>query len=305
MSRVVRELGMKFEWGKAGAKVVETYGTAVPAVYDDGLMYLTWEAFQPIRSRLIESHKDGRPMCQLSMAMAVKAEKMLTDSGALEPVVKELDDHWKGWLISRDTGVDEELPMSSEVAAMGCRAVYDKDCGQCREAMGPRRQHRKGAFREGGNVWVMSADLSGPHPVAMGTKFVYLLVAVVVVPASVLKSETGIHGLTEAPEAEETLKLPFVKGLQQKTGKEVADALKEIFNEVDALFHARSVLQFHSDAGKEFVNVHVKEALRDRGIHQSTTQGHDPAQNGMAERYVGLMKSPNQHSFQTLGISTI
>jgi hypothetical protein len=63
VSRVVRELGMKFEWGKAGAKLVDTDGTVVPAVYDDGLMYLTWEAFQPIRSRLIENHKGGRPMC--------------------------------------------------------------------------------------------------------------------------------------------------------------------------------------------------------------------------------------------------
>eukprot|EP00975_Prorocentrum_lima_P012896 2735718-Prorocentrum_lima.AAC.1 len=51
---------------------------------------------------------------------------------------------------------------------------------------------------------VLSADLSGPHPKAVGTAYTYLLVAV-------------FHT--------EKTNLPFVRGLPNKTAKEVAEAI--------------------------------------------------------------------------------
>eukprot|EP00975_Prorocentrum_lima_P052231 10940968-Prorocentrum_lima.AAC.1 len=63
------------------------------------------------------------------------------------------------------------------------------------------RIHRHG---ESNSTSVLSADLSGPHPVAVGTKYAYLFV------------ETFHVG---------SINLPFVRGLPNKTAKEVADAI--------------------------------------------------------------------------------
>ena len=53
--------------------------------------------------------------------------------------------------------------------------TYDKDCEQCRRAMGMQRPHKHGKSTTEN---VMRADLSGPHPEAVGTKFKYMLVTV-------------------------------------------------------------------------------------------------------------------------------
>ena len=52
---------------------------------------------------------------------------------------------------------------------------HDKECERCRQALGMRRPHRHG---QSTSENVLSADLSGPHPEAIGTQFRYMLVAV-------------------------------------------------------------------------------------------------------------------------------
>ena len=52
---------------------------------------------------------------------------------------------------------------------------HDKECEKCRQALGMRRPHRRG---QSTSENVLSADLSGPHPEAIGTKVQYMLVAV-------------------------------------------------------------------------------------------------------------------------------
>ena len=65
--------------------------------------------------------------------------------------------------------------------------------------------------------WSMSVDLSGPHPIAVGTKFTYLMVAVVT---------------TE----DEKTRLPFVRGLTSKKGGEVAEAGRSVVIELGAIY---------------------------------------------------------------------
>ena len=97
---------------------------------------------------------------------------------------------------------------------LGCRGdEYNKDCGKCVKIKGVRKPHRKGRMT---HTWSLSVDLSGPHPVATGTNFVYLLVAVLA---------------TE----EATQRLPFVRGLTSKKGEEVASVIKSIITEVSAI----------------------------------------------------------------------
>ena len=112
--------------------------------------------------------------------------------------------------------------------------------------------------------WAMSADLSGPHPVSIGTKYTYLMVAVVTT------DEPGQN-------------LPFVLGLSSKRGDEVAVALEHIIAEVQSITENPNILtRFHTDAGGEFINKRVQEMLKGKGIFQTSTEGYDPKSNSLA-----------------------
>ena len=46
----------------------------------------------------------------------------------------------------------------------------------------------------------------------------------------------------------------------------------------------------HSDKAKEFLAKSVRGLLKAHGIRQTTNSGYDPAANGIAERWVGIVK---------------
>ena len=122
------------------------------------------------------------------------------------------------------------------------------------------------------HTWNLSAGLSGPHPKSVGTDFSYLLVGVITLGSS-------------------GQRLPFVKGLCTKGGEETSKKLEEILLEVRAITgENKSVVRFHSDAGKEILNKELKKVLDAKGIFQSSTGGYDPKSNGLAERYIGIIK---------------
>ena len=145
---------------------------------------------------------------------------------------------------------------------------YDRECERCRDALGMRRQHEKGKSE---STNVLSADLSGPHPEAVGTKFKYMLVAV----------------FNPGPKQNN---LPFVRGISTKSAKEVKDSINSVLAELNSILGEQLVVRLHTDAGKEFVNKAVNEMLRDIKILPTTTGGYAPRTNGGAERYVGLMQ---------------
>jgi len=118
---------------------------------------------------------------------------------------------------------------------------------------------------------VLSADLSGPHPEAVGTKFKYMLVAV-------------FNG------GPKTKNLPFVRGLTSKSSQEVVTGIKSVIAELNSIMGEQIVVRFHTDAGGEFLNEAMKSLLTTMEIHQTKTAGHDPKANGRAERYVGIIK---------------
>ena len=133
---------------------------------------------------------------------------------------------------------------------------------------GVQRPHWKGSCTA---QWAMNADLSGPHPTALGTSCTYLLVAVVTT------NEKGIR-------------LPFTKGLSSKKGDDVARAISSILVELKEIVGYQAIVRFHSDAGGEFTSAAVQALLRSWHILQTTTAGNDPKANGLAERYVGIIK---------------
>jgi len=85
--------------------------------------------------------------------------------------------------------------------------------------------------------------------------------------------------------------LPFVRGLTTKRASEVSEALESIIVEAEYVVGKKNIIsRFHSDAGGEFMNGVIKNMLKKRDIFQTTTQGHDPKSNGLAERYIGIIK---------------
>eukprot|EP00975_Prorocentrum_lima_P065087 12901359-Prorocentrum_lima.AAC.1 len=92
-------------------------------------------------------------------------------------------------------------------------------CERCKKALGHMR---------------VSADLSGPHPKAVGTAYTYLCVAV-------------FH-------TEKKTNLPCVRGLPNKTAKEVAEAIHSVLAELSTMAGEQLVVRFHTDAISEFWN---------------------------------------------------
>ena len=118
---------------------------------------------------------------------------------------------------------------------------------------------------------MLSCDLSGPHPAAIGTKYMYLLVAVF---------RTGPGGVS----------LLFVCGLESKAAKGMVQAVAKVLAEINCLMGSRVACRFHTDAGTEFWNKEMTKLLDEQNIFHTKTAGYDPQANGRAERFVGLIK---------------
>ena len=116
----------------------------------------------------------------------------------------------------------------------------------------------------------LCADLTGPHPEAPALGYKYLLVMVAI--------------------DKENRKLPFCRGLKTKRGAEVSIAVESILKEIRTLDPAVEFVRFHTDAGKEFLNADLDEVLTRYKLAQTNTGGRDPQANGLAERFVGILK---------------
>ena len=116
----------------------------------------------------------------------------------------------------------------------------------------------------------LCADLTGPHQETPGLKFRYLLAVVAI--------------------DQEGKKLPYCRGLQSKRGQEVSAALSSIIKELRALNPTVKFTRFHTDSGKEFLNADVERVLDDHLLYQTHTGGNDPRANGLAERFIGILK---------------
>ena len=145
---------------------------------------------------------------------------------------------------------------------------YDPTCLGCKKAKGAKRRHHRGAMKE--MRLTLCGDLSGPHPVAFGTEYRYMLVVVAV-------DKKG-------------RKLPFVRGLRSKKGLEVSGVMESIVKEVRCLDPGMEFVRFHTDSGRELLNPEVTEVLDKYKIMSTHTGGYDPQANGLAEKFVGSSK---------------
>ena len=108
---------------------------------------------------------------------------------------------------------------------------------------------------------MLSADLSGPHPEAVGTTFKYMLVAV----------------FNPGPKQ---LNLPFVNGISTNSANEVNDSINSVLAELNSILGEQVVVRLHTHGGQEFANKAISEMLPDIKIYATTTGGYDPRANG-------------------------
>ena len=87
---------------------------------------------------------------------------------------------------------------------------YDKNCPTCVKTLGHGRCHKKGYM--GDAEWSMSADLSGPHPLAVATQYKYMMI-------TVIRLEKGKN-------------LPCVRGSIGKEAGGIVNALRNILSEL-------------------------------------------------------------------------
>ena len=135
-------------------------------------------------------------------------------------------------------------------------------------ARGNKKPHRKvqpSDIAKG----VLSLDIAGPYKGAYDHSK-YIL-------AGVFRLEDGAT-------------LQFVQPLQRRFWSDVLIGVRGILNELSAIAGGKAPVRIHSDRAKEFLARRVVDEIQKAGIHQTSTVGHDPAANGVAERNIGLLK---------------
>ena len=159
-----------------------------------------------------------------------------------------------------------------------------KDCPDCQLACGPVYRHLTHTEEERATR-IIHVDLSGPHNQGWPCESVYLLVAI----ARLQKKDGQGFPL-----------LPYVRCLPSKTSNDVSNAVDDIIGEIEAttipgLAPGPRLARLHTDKGTEYLGTTMKARLFDRKIFHTTTMGYDPKANGLAERYVGLIKEQTRN----------
>ena len=113
-------------------------------------------------------------------------EEVVTNAVLTTDDSMELSEDWASWVKGELKEEDEVFAHSMErvnekeevVPELKEKCTWDthqRNCPKCKKAIGMMRPHHK---NKSNSQNVLSCDLSGPHPAAIGPKYTYLLVAV-------------------------------------------------------------------------------------------------------------------------------
>ena len=150
---------------------------------------------------------------------------------------------------------------------------HDPTCEYCKRALGPMYRHLKGKYgpQIADHTPTLSFDFSGPLPAAV-TGARYLMVFV--------------WRLQE-------VRLIWAFALDRRTKENVLSCLQSVVADLTTLTGGSKppVARVHSDQAKEFLSHMVMEWLKDQGIRQTFTSTYDSQANGVAERWINLIKT--------------
>ena len=150
---------------------------------------------------------------------------------------------------------------------------YDPTCEHCKRALGPMYRHLKNKYgpQIADHTPTLSFDFSGPLPAAV-TGARYLMVFV--------------WRLQE-------VRLIWAFALDRRTKENVLSCLQSVVADLNTLTGGSKppLARVHSDQAKEFLSHMVMEWLKEQGIRQTFTSTYDSQANGVAERWINLIKT--------------
>ena len=149
----------------------------------------------------------------------------------------------------------------------GYHGVRDPDCDHCKRALGPLYHHKIVGNR---HLPVFTFDFSGPHPHRVNMAQ-YLLVSV--------------WSLAH-------MRLIWAFGVESRQASVVLPCLQSCFEDLRALTGGSrpQILRLHSDKASEFLTPTIRAYLSQQGVRQTVNSGYDPQGNGLAERWIGIVK---------------
>ena len=144
--------------------------------------------------------------------------------------------------------------------------MRDPECDHCKRASGPLIKQRIKGNR---HLPVFTFDLSGPHPHRVSAAQ-YLLVCVWCLG---------------------DMRLVWASRVENRQSATVLPCLQSSFEDLRSLTRGSRppILRLHSDKAKECLCPMIRAYLQQR-VRQTMKCGSDPAGNGLAERWVGIVR---------------
>ena len=149
----------------------------------------------------------------------------------------------------------------------------DPECEFCKKALGPMYRHlnHKYGMQIADHTPTLSFDFSGPLPIAV----------------------TGAKILMVFVWRLQDIRLLWAFALVHRTKENVLSCLQSVIADLNTLTGGSKppVTRVHSDQAKEFLSQPVMEWLKEKGIRQTFTSTYDSQANGVAERWINLIKT--------------
>ena len=88
------------------------------------------------------------------------------------------------------------------------------------------------------------------------------------------------------------MRLVWAFGVENRQSSTVSPCLQSSFEDLRSLTRGSRphILRLHSDKAKEFLFSMMRAYLSQQGVRQTMKSGYDPDGNGLAERWVGIIK---------------
>ena len=149
----------------------------------------------------------------------------------------------------------------------------DPNCEHCKKALVPMYRHLSGKYglRIADGTPTLSFDFSGPLPIAVtGARYMLLFVWRL-----------------------QQVRLLWAFAVTNRTKEIVLACIQSVMADLRTLTGGSKppVARVHSDQAKEFLSHKVMEWLKEQGIKQTFTSAYDSQANGVAERWINLVKT--------------
>ena len=189
---------------------------------------------------------------------------------------ENLDDEWDPEVVAEEGSFNARL---REAGSIPCKIhgmdhlSRDPDCEFCKRALGPMYRHLKGRYgtQIADYTPTLSFDFSGPLPLAVtGAKILMVFV-------------WPLH----------EVRLLCAFALVHRTKENVLACLQSLIADLNTLTGGSKplVARVHSDQAKEFLSRPAMEWLKEKGIRQTFTSTYASQANGVAERWLNLVKT--------------